>query len=47
MDELKGRVSENLDLERQISQHALPLAAVAAFAAATLGYGVAGLFTRR
>ena len=47
IDELKSRVTETLDVERQVGRHALPISAVAAFAAATLGYGLAGLFTRQ
>jgi len=46
-DELKGRVIESLDVERQLTRHALSISAVAALTAAAVGYGFAGFFPRR
>jgi hypothetical protein len=47
IDELKSRVTETLDIEQHVSHHVLGIAGLAALAAATIGYGVAGIFSRR
>ena len=47
IDELKRGVHQTLDVEQHLRRHALGIAGVAALAAATIGYGVAGIFSRR
>ena len=46
-EELKSRVSETLDIELQVRQKVGLISGIAGIFAAALGYGVAGVFTRR
>jgi hypothetical protein len=45
--ELKDRVREKLDVKRNISHHVLLASAVAGGLSLALGYGFAGMFTRK
>jgi hypothetical protein len=45
--ELKHRVREKLDVKRNISHHVLLASAVVGTLSLVLGYGFAGMFTRR
>ena len=45
--ELKDRVRDKLDVKRNISHHVLLASAVAGFLSLSLGYGFAGMFTRK
>jgi hypothetical protein len=47
LEDLKQRVHATFDLERYLSRHGLWFSGIAALSAATLGYGLAGLFSRR
>lgn len=45
--ELKSRVREKMDVKRTVRAHLRAASGLAALAGFVLGYGVAGLFTRR
>jgi hypothetical protein len=47
LHELKDRVREKLDVKRNISHHVLLASAVAGTFSLALGYGFAGMFTRK
>ncbi len=47
MTELKSQVRETLDVKRAASELVKPAAAVCALLALVVGYGFAGIFTRR
>ncbi len=45
--ELKSSLRESLDIRRTAREYLLPAAGAAAFLGLLLGYGLAGMFTRR
>ena len=45
--ELKSRVRETLDVKRNVRKHVLLGSGLAALLSVVLGYGFAGVFTRR
>ena len=47
VDELKDHVRDSLDVKKNVREHVLLASGIAAALAATLGYGIAGIFTSR
>jgi len=45
--ELKSSLRESLDIRRNVHEYLLPAAGIAAFLGLVIGYGTAGIFTRR
>lgn len=47
LEELRGRMQETFDVNEQIRQRVFTLAGLAGLASAFVGYGLAGVFSRR
>jgi hypothetical protein len=47
LEQLKERVQETVDVDGQIRRKVLPISGIAGLTAAILGYGLAGIFSRR
>ncbi|HEX4485570.1 MAG TPA: hypothetical protein VH088_04850 [Terriglobales bacterium] len=46
-EDLKERMHETLDVEAQVRKNVLPISGIAGLTAAVIGYGIAGIFSRR